>query len=419
MIAANAMPRTVDSEKVRDARAFEIAVSNRRMLLDTANGQRKPAASPSHFASFLQGGFECSTHRRRDGRRLDLIAATGHDEHAASDYSQLARHGMHTVRDGLRWHLIEANTQSYDWSSFLPMLRAAQSRGTQVVWDLMHYGWPDHLDIWTPRFVDRFAQFAAAVARVVRDETEQVPFFCPINEISFHAWGGGDVAYLNPHAHGRGFELKAQLARASIAAMHEILGVDPRARFVHCEPAIHIAADPDRPHQHPDAEAARLAQFQAFDMIAGRLWPQLGGEEKLLDVVGLNYYHQNQWLYEGGTLLPGNPQHKPFRYFLMETYARYGRPLLVAETGTEGDGRAAWFAGIVTETEAARAAGVPVEGICLYPIIDHIGWDDDRNCPSGLLSTHVVNGRRLVHAPLAAAIERIRKRGAAEARGSS
>ena len=36
---------------------------------------------PSLFRSFFAAGFECSSHCRRDGRRLDLIAATGHDRH--------------------------------------------------------------------------------------------------------------------------------------------------------------------------------------------------------------------------------------------------------------------------------------------------------------------------------------------------
>ena len=90
-------------------------------------------------------------------------------------------------------------------------------------------------------------------------------------------------------------------------------------------------------------------------MIAGRLWPQLGGEPKLLDIVGLNYYHDNQWLFGGPPIAAGHAHSKPFRYFLTETYARYGRPLLVAETGTEGDVRAAWFSMMVSEVEAARA----------------------------------------------------------------
>ena len=49
----------------------------------------------------------CSTHRRRDGRRLDLIAATGHDRAVVLDYRAMLEHGIRTVRDGVRWHLIE------------------------------------------------------------------------------------------------------------------------------------------------------------------------------------------------------------------------------------------------------------------------------------------------------------------------
>jgi hypothetical protein len=54
------------------------------------------------FTSFLIGGFECSTHRHQHGRRLDLVASTGHDVHAEADYRMLAEHGIRTVRDGLR-----------------------------------------------------------------------------------------------------------------------------------------------------------------------------------------------------------------------------------------------------------------------------------------------------------------------------
>jgi hypothetical protein len=61
-----------------------------------------PAFQPSLFRSFFLGGFECSTHRRRDGLRLDLIAATRHDLLAEEDYRQLAEHGTHAARDGAR-----------------------------------------------------------------------------------------------------------------------------------------------------------------------------------------------------------------------------------------------------------------------------------------------------------------------------
>src|SRR5689334_651471 len=72
------------------------------------------AGTGALFKSFFIGGFECSTHRRRDGKRLDLIAATGHDVNAEADYRMLAAHGIRTVRGGLRWHLIETAPRRYD-----------------------------------------------------------------------------------------------------------------------------------------------------------------------------------------------------------------------------------------------------------------------------------------------------------------
>ena len=177
------------------------------------------------------------------------------------------------------------------------MVRAAANSGTQVIWDLLHYGWPDHIDPWRPEFVGKFARFAKAAASLIRGESDEIPFYSPINEISFLAWAGGDAGYLNPFGTRRGFELKVQLARAAIAAMDAILEVDARARFVHCDPVINIPHDPSRLHERSIAEGHRQAQFQAWDMLCGRAWPQLGGNNRYLDIIGVNYYSNNQWLY--------------------------------------------------------------------------------------------------------------------------
>jgi hypothetical protein len=359
-------------------------------------------------------GFECSCHRRNDGRRLDLIAATGHDRFAAEDYARVRRLGVRTVRDGARWHRIERSPGRYDLSSLLPLVRAAREAGLQVIWDLCHYGWPDGLDIFRPEFVDRFADYARAVARLIAAETDDVPWYAPINEISFWSWGGGEVGYLNPCATGRGFELKAQLARAALAAVDAVWSVDSRARILHCDPAIHVVADPKRPEMRTAAEGHRLAQFQAWDMIAGRLWPQLGGDERYLDVAGVNYYPNNQWILDGPAIERGNPLYRPFREILREAWERYGRPLMVAETGAQDGQRHGWLRYVADEVTAARRSGVPVRGICLYPILDYPGWDDDRYCGSGLWGYPDPTGRREIHAPLAEELARQIARFAAE-----
>src|SRR5690349_17140658 len=98
------------------------------------------------FQSFFLGGFECSTHRLRNGKRLDLVHATRHDEFAVSDFRLLQRYGIFSAREGLRWHLIEQRPNHFDFSSARAIIDAACQTGMQVIWDLWHYGWPDDID---------------------------------------------------------------------------------------------------------------------------------------------------------------------------------------------------------------------------------------------------------------------------------
>lgn len=367
--------------------------------------EHRPAAPPSLFQSFLQGGFECSSHRLRSGRRLDMLAASGHDCNATSDYRRLAADGLLTVRDGVRWHLVEQMPGTRDWSSLVPLLRAARLTGKQVIWDLLHYGLPDDVDPWAPAFPKRFAYFARDAAITITSELGGGGLYCPINEISFFAWAGGEVGYFSPFGTRRGFELKCQLARASIMAMEAILEVDPKARFVHAEPVIHIIHDALYPQARKAAASERMTQFQAWDMVSGRIWPQLGGRPELLDIIGVNYYPRNQWIHEGDRIEPNHPSHRPFHAILAETYARYGRPIFVAETGTEDEDRGPWFTAIFSEVAKARQLGIPIEGICLYPILNHPGWDNDRDCRNGLYERNPTSRELVRYEPLFANIQ--------------
>ena len=366
------------------------------------------------------GGFECSTHRlprrkalgRFAGQRLDLVASTKHDQFALQDYARLQEVGMRTARDGVRWHMIESLPFRYDFSSLVPMLRAARETKTQVIWDLLHYGWPDGLNIWSAAFVKRFARFARATAQVIFEETGGPIYVTPVNEISFVAWGGGDAGFLNPFAKQRGPELKAQLVRAAIAAIEAVREVNANARICHAEPIIHIAVDPDYPEEADAAEGYRQSQFQAWDMLSGRICPELGGRPEYLDLLGVNYYSNNQWIHQDPhlppsrrrkdvLLPPSHPLHRPVREMLAEVYERYRRPVFIAETGIEGDARPAWLRYIGQEARAAAASGVELEGLCLYPIIDYPGWGDDRHCYSGLWGYADDTGQREIYEPLA------------------
>jgi hypothetical protein len=365
---------------------------------------------PSVFGSFFMAGYECATHRRRDGRRLDLLAGTGHGRWAAEDYRRQAALGIRCARDGLRWHLIETRPGHYDWSSFLPMLRAARDTGIQVVWDLAHYGYPDDLDIWRPEFVERFARFSGAVARLMVDEGIEVPFYSPINEISFWSWAGGDVGYFNPTAYGRGQELKHQLIRASIASIEAIREHAPNARFVQCDPLINVMPTSNRPDEIDNAERHRLSQFEAWDLLSGRIWPGLGGREDYLDIIGANFYPHNQWYSNSERIFRGHPQYRPLAGMLAELQQRYQRPILLAETGAEADDRVPWLHYVSDQLGLALARGVAIQGLCWYPYLDYPGWDDSRYCPTGLFGYADGEGGRAAYHPLQVAVEALQQR---------
>ena len=365
-----------------------------------------PAFQPDLFRSFFLGGFECSTQRRADGRRLDLVVGTRHDLHAEEDYRQLAEHGIRAARDGARWHLIEATPGRYDWGPVLPLLRAAERAGVQVVWDLCHYGWPDGLDIFSAAFVERFARYAAAFARLHLDQTGRPPMVCPVNELSFFSWCGGDMRGFNPSTAGRGGELKRQLVRVALAGTEAVRRAAPGATIFAIDPIINIV--PRRGHDPRPVEAHNEGQWEAWDMLVGRLAPELGGHPDAFDVMGVNYYWNNQWLDHTEPLSPFDAaRYTPVRELFARAHARYGKRIFLAETSIEGWPRAAWLQYISEEVRGAIRAGVPMEGMCLYPVLSHMGWDEDRYCPNGLfeLEPHH-HGRRLVHAPLAQELRR-------------
>jgi beta-glucosidase/6-phospho-beta-glucosidase/beta-galactosidase len=354
------------------------------------------------FKSFFLGGFECSSHRLLEGRKLDEIAATKHDLLVREDYLRLQGQGMRTAREGLRWRLIEQTPGNYDFSSAVSMIRAARETETQIIWDLCHYGWPDWLDIFKPQFVKAFGRFAGLFGHLLREESDDLPFIAPINEISFFSWAAGQTGYLNPFATGRGDELKEQLVRAAITAIEAMWTVNPLTRIVQIDPLINVLpADPSNPIQVQEAENYRLSQYEAWDMLGGLLKPELGGAGKYLEIIGGNYYVHNQWIRGGYFVDQNNPRYRPFREMLKEVYERYRRPLFVSETGIEDEARPAWFRYVCGEVRAAMQAGVPVEGVCLYPIVNHPGWDDDRHCYNGLWDYPDERGEREIYAPLA------------------
>ena len=331
------------------------------------------------FRSFWLAGFESACHINRQGERLDLVCATQHDRELEADYARVRELGFGAVRESVRWHVV-AHGSGFDFSTVRSMLEAARRQDLQILWTLCHYGWPEDVGLHSAAFVERFAAYCSAMARVVAELGDEVPFYTPINEISFFAWAAGEVGYMYPFNRGTGGELKRQLVRAAIAGMEAILAVEPRARFIHVDPLIHVVTPRGRPELARAAADQRASQFDAWDMLVGGLHPELGGHPRYLDVIGVNFYHANEWEYPDQRLrwedTPRDPRWVPLHRLLAEVHTRYGRPMLISETSHFGVGRGRWLREVVEEADLARSAGAPLEGLCVYPVIDRPDWDD-------------------------------------------
>ena len=197
------------------------------------------------------------------------------------------------------------------------------------------------------------------------------------------------------------------MVRSTVAAIQAVKSISSDARIIATEPAVYVRARPEDQELAEEAENYRLSQYQAFDMLSGRLDPELGGKPEYLDIIGINYYPHNQWFFPDREMIPlGDPLYRPLHEILAEVWERYRRPMFIAETGTEDERRAPWFHYVAAECKTAKHLGVDLHGMCLYPIVNHPGWEDERHCYNGLWDYCDSAGNREIYAPLAEEIGR-------------
>lgn len=327
----------------------------------------------SIFKSFWQAGYEGADHVNGAGHAVDMNSCTAHDLYVDEDYASLRQFGILTVRESLGWRVAHAR-HGYDFSRAMRRARCARRHGIQILWTLCHYGLPPDCSPLHNDFVDRCADFCAAAARAVLRWQYYTPVFSPINEISFFTWAltstdlfGSALRGAEPAA------VKSRLIDAARAAAHAIRNVAPDAVVLLTDPACYVAPASDGQPAITAAAAGTAAQYEAWDAL---LEPADGSAPT---VVGINYYHANQWEHGSQQRLDwasGDARRRPFRELLQDTARRYERPLLIAETSHVGAGRADWLLHIAQECAAAIDAGVDLRGICLYPIVDRPDWND-------------------------------------------
>src|SRR5690606_13927351 len=246
------------------------------------------------FKSFFMGGFECADHINRSGERINLQRETHHDIRVAEDYGALKRLGISVVREGVCWSEVEVKPFVFDFSRLLPFFKAAREYKIQIIWDLCHFGYPDDLIPTHPKFVVRFVSFCKQFLQFHLQHSRERPWLVPINEISFLSWHSGDMRGTVPFAVNSGWDIKYHLCRAKIEAIKAIKAMEPSTVVMAVEPLVKIhAADEMIDPLH--LEEINTYQYQAMDIVLGRQCAELGGDESFVDVLGFNYYYNNQW----------------------------------------------------------------------------------------------------------------------------
>ncbi len=352
------------------------------MISSGPHSSNPPRYHENPFSSFWMAGYECTDKLNAFGHRVDFLNVTGHLALIDEDYRQLKPFGIRTVREGIRWSFVEKRPYHYDWSTVATMIRHARVNGIQQVWDICHFGFPDDLTPLHPLFARRFAAVCRSFVLFYREICPVGPLIVtPINEVSFLSWLGGDARGTSPYCWGQGWEVKYALMRAYIEGVAAMREADPGIRILTTEPLVNMVppldADPDVVAQ---AVASHQIQYQAVDMLGGRMCPELGGSPEYIDILGFNFYYNNQWIDGAHQFLPWfnddhDPRWRPLSSLLREAYDRYQRPIALTETSHSEEHRPNWIEYIGKECAKVIRENMPLWGICLYPIIDRPDWD--------------------------------------------
>jgi beta-glucosidase/6-phospho-beta-glucosidase/beta-galactosidase len=256
---------------------------------------------------------------------------------------------------------------------------------------LCHYGYPDDLDPFSDKFTERFTNYCRAAAQYVTAKIRAPHFFTPINEITFFSFIGGEWGWVAPYKNTKEdrFKLRLALCKAAIAGAKAIREVAPEARMVNIDPLVQVVAPRDRPDLNEAAHHETYVDtFLAWDILYGKVHPELGGSPEILDIVGANNYSFGQMEYrEQGphaALEPNDDRIKPLCDLLKVVWERYRRPMIIGETSGLGEGRAAWLKDVMEESLAAVYEGMDLHGICLFPGVDMQDWHTGKWLNNGI-----------------------------------
>jgi hypothetical protein len=318
------------------------------------------------------------------------LEATGHALQLESDYRLMRdEFGLRYFRDGAWLAKSYLSPTQFDWS-YIDRL-AEISRG-QVTLSLCHYEWPRWStveDIESGKIIECMAEFAGHVARNYQG---CFAAYIPVVESGYWTAMMTDWGRWWPATRGKRpftwWKLYSVVGRMMIAMARAVKEADPSAVIALSEPWA----------WHP--ELTLEAQGRPFSTLLGRTdadaikhtgTDSWGGDESLLDVIGLNFY--NNWGVDQGWALSR---------LLLEARRQFPNQRIgMGETGnchfSDCHRVADWLRLIDEQVETANREGARIDFVTWAPILTLADFDWGRPAPGAWVTWNEDDPKRTRH----------------------
>lgn len=360
----------------------------------------------------LWGGLECTVNRV-EHTYFDQIERTGHAQRI-EDLDLFAELGMQVLRYPVLWERVAPHgLASADWEWSDARLKRLQQLNIDPIAGLLHHGsGPRVTNLADPKFPERLAEYARAVAR----RYPWVSRYTPVNEPLTTARFSGLYGHWYPHACDALSWARILLnqCRGVQLSMRAIREINPSAMLIQTEDLAKVHSTPALAYQ---ADFENERRWLSFDLLCGRVdehhpmghylrWLGVGADELRVfqddpcppDIFGVNYYITGErFLDERVHHYPHHTVGSNMRHtyadveavrvrpegvdgpaaLLREVWNRYGAPIAVTEAhlGADPDEQMRWLQEIWDAAGEVRGEGVDVRAVTAWALLGAYDWD--------------------------------------------
>ncbi|MBV9958328.1 MAG: sugar nucleotide-binding protein, partial [Acidobacteria bacterium] len=343
---------------------------------------------------------------------FDQLERNGHARRS-SDLSLIAELGVRALRYPVLWERVAPRAlDEADWSWPDERLSLLRDLKIRPIIGLLHHGsGPQHTSLVDPKFPEKLAAYARAVANRYPWATD----YTPVNEPLTTARFSGLYGHWYPHASDDLTFARCLLAqcRAIVLSMQAVREVNPQARLVQTEDMGKTYSTRRLAYQ---AEFENARRWLTFDLLCGRvnrehpLWSFLrwvGIEEAELcwfvehpcppDIIGINYYLTSERFLDerlerypssthGGNGRDAYADVEAVRVcaegiagapaLLKETWQRYCLPLAITEAHLccTREEQLRWFTEVWDGAQRLRAEGADVRAVTAWSLLGAYDW---------------------------------------------